>query len=47
MTVERAHRIWKQILKDFESPVMDIAIREELDAFVARRKSEGGVETDF
>jgi len=47
LTVERAHRIWKQILKDFEAPAMDIAIREELDAFVARRKSEGGVATDF
>jgi trimethylamine--corrinoid protein Co-methyltransferase len=47
MTVERAHRIWKQILRDFQTPPMDLAIREELDAFVARRKSEGGVATDF
>jgi trimethylamine--corrinoid protein Co-methyltransferase len=26
---------------------MDKAIEEELDAFVAKRKSEGGVPTDF
>ncbi|MEQ1614035.1 MAG: hypothetical protein ABL904_14920 [Hyphomicrobiaceae bacterium] len=26
---------------------MDAAIEEELDVFVARRKAEGGVKTDF
>jgi len=26
---------------------MEAAIREELEAFVARRKGEGGVKTDF
>jgi len=26
---------------------MDAAIEEELDAFVARRKAEGGAPTDF
>ena len=39
----RANRIWKQLLKDFEEPPLDPAIREELDAFVARRKAEGGI----
>ena len=31
----------------FEPPPMEPAIREELEAFVARRKAEGGVPTDF
>ncbi|WP_349363885.1 MAG: trimethylamine methyltransferase family protein [Roseitalea porphyridii] len=46
-TVERANRIWKQILAEFEPPPMDAAIREELEDFVARRKQEGGAPTDF
>lgn len=46
-TPERANRIWKAILAEFEPPPMDEAIREELDAFVARRKAEGGAPTDF
>jgi trimethylamine--corrinoid protein Co-methyltransferase len=46
-TPERANRIWKAILAEFEPPPMDPAIREELDAFVARRKAEGGAPTDF
>jgi trimethylamine--corrinoid protein Co-methyltransferase len=46
-TAERAHRAYKQILADFEAPPMDVAIREELTAFVSRRKAEGGAPTDF
>ncbi|MEL6437000.1 MAG: trimethylamine methyltransferase family protein, partial [Pseudomonadota bacterium] len=46
-TVTRANRIWKQILEEFEAPPMDESIREELEAFVARRKEEGGAPTDF
>ena len=46
-SAERAHRIAKAILAEFEPPPMDDARREELDAFVARRKSEGGAPTDF
>ncbi|MCL5776782.1 trimethylamine methyltransferase family protein [Limibaculum sp. FT325] len=46
-TPERANRIWKQILAEFEPPAMDEGTREELDAFVARRKAEGGAPTDF
>jgi trimethylamine--corrinoid protein Co-methyltransferase len=38
----RANRIWKQLLKDYEPPPLDPAIEDELDAFVARRKAEGG-----
>ncbi len=46
-TPERAHHLYRQILDDFEAPPMDEAIREELTAFVARRKQEGGAPTDF
>ena len=46
-TAERANKIWKQILNEFEAPPMDEAIREELVAFVAKRKEEGGAPTDF
>lgn len=46
-TVERAHRIYKQILAEFEAPEMDGDHLEELQRFVARRKQEGGAPTDF
>lgn len=46
-TVERANGIWKSILNEYEAPPMDEAIKEELDAFVAKRKEEGGAPTDF
>jgi trimethylamine--corrinoid protein Co-methyltransferase len=46
-TPERANKIWKQILKEFEAPPMDDAIREELEAFVELRKEQGGAPTDF
>ena len=46
-TAERAHRIFKEIIANFEAPPMDIAIREELAEFVERRKREGGAPTDF
>jgi trimethylamine--corrinoid protein Co-methyltransferase len=42
----RAHEIWKQVLREYEAPPMDEAIREELRAFVARRKAEGGAPLD-
>ncbi|MBP7003344.1 trimethylamine methyltransferase family protein [Amaricoccus sp.] len=46
-TEERANRAWKAILADYEPPPMDEAVREELAAFVARRKREGGAPTDY
>ena len=46
-TPERANKMWKQILKEFEAPPMDAAIREELETFVALRKEQGGAPTDF
>jgi len=45
--VEKANRIWKERLANYEEPPIDPAIREELDAFVARRRAEGGAPTDF
>ncbi len=39
---ERANGIWKQILHDFEPPMTDLAMIEELDAFIARRTERGG-----
>jgi trimethylamine--corrinoid protein Co-methyltransferase len=38
--LERATEIWQQALRDYEEPAMDPAIREELDAYVARRREE-------
>jgi trimethylamine--corrinoid protein Co-methyltransferase len=45
--VERANRIWKQRLASYEKPPIDPAIEEEIEAFVAKRKAEGGAPTDF
>ena len=39
----RANTIWKKLLAEYQPPPLDPAIREELDAYVARRKGEGGV----
>ncbi|MBS0125400.1 trimethylamine methyltransferase family protein [Thetidibacter halocola] len=46
-TAERAHVVYKRILAEFQPPPMDPAIRDELAAFVAKRKEEGGAPTDF
>ncbi|NND19441.1 MAG: trimethylamine methyltransferase family protein [Silicimonas sp.] len=46
-TAERAHHLFKEIVGAFEPPDMDEAVREELAAFVTRRKAEGGAPTDF
>jgi trimethylamine--corrinoid protein Co-methyltransferase len=39
---ERANKVWKQILSDFEPPPLDDGIRAELDDFIDRRTNEGG-----
>mgnify|MGYP001163431139 CR=1 FL=1 len=44
---DTANRLYKERLAAYAPPPMDAAIREELEAFVARRKAEGGVKTDF
>ena len=43
---QRANGIWKKVLKDFEAPPMDIAVFDELQAFVERRTNEGGAPVD-
>ena len=43
----KANAIWKEMLASYEEPALDGAVREELESFVARRKAEGGVATDF
>lgn len=46
-TIARSYDIARGIIDSFEAPAMDPAIVEELSAFVARRKAEGGAPTDF
>ena len=41
---ERATEIWQQILREFEPPPLDPAIKEELAAYVAKRKEKLGKE---
>ena len=37
---KKANSVWKQLLKNYESPPLDEAIAEELKAFVAQRRIE-------
>ncbi|PZM13901.1 trimethylamine methyltransferase family protein [Rhizobium tubonense] len=46
-TYDHANRVFKEVLNKYERPPLDPAIEEQLDAFVAKRKAEGGVPTDF
>jgi len=39
---QRAHRIYKQLLAGYEQPPLEPAIKEELEAFIALRKEQGG-----
>ena len=39
---QRANRIYKQLLTNYQAPPRDPAIVEELDAYIARRKAEIG-----
>lgn len=41
-TFTHANRAWKALLAAYEEPPMDPAVREEIEAFVARRTAEGG-----
>ncbi len=43
----KANAVWKELLAAYEPPPLDEACRAELEAFVARRKAEGGVATDY
>lgn len=46
-TYDHANRVFKEKLSSYERPPIDPGVEEELDAFVAKRKAEGGVATDF
>jgi len=37
---ERANRIWKQLLAEYEPPPLDPTVAEQLDAFIERRRRE-------
>ena len=39
-TAQRAHKIWKELLKQYEAPPLDPAIRDALKDFIARRERE-------
>ena len=36
----RANKLWKKRLAEYEAPALDVAIRDSVDDFVARKKSE-------
>jgi trimethylamine---corrinoid protein Co-methyltransferase len=39
-TATRANEIYKKMLEEYEAPAIDIAIKEELDEYVAKRSKE-------
>ena len=41
----RANAMFKELLRGYEAPPLDEAVREELRAFVSKRKEEGGAPT--
>jgi trimethylamine--corrinoid protein Co-methyltransferase len=36
---QRANKLWKRMLEDYEAPALDPAIDEALNAFIAERKA--------
>ena len=38
----RANAVWKQVLAEYEQPVLDAGVQDGLAEYVARRKREGG-----
>jgi trimethylamine---corrinoid protein Co-methyltransferase len=44
---DSSNRLYKEKLAAYVQPPMEAGLREELEAFVTRRKAEGGVKTDF
>ncbi len=43
----KANAVWKRALAEYKEPALDPEIAAAIDAFVARRKTEGGEVTDF
>jgi trimethylamine--corrinoid protein Co-methyltransferase len=37
---QRANKLWKRMLEDYEAPAIDPAIDEALQAFMAKKKAE-------
>jgi trimethylamine---corrinoid protein Co-methyltransferase len=46
-TYGKANRVYKELLAAYEAPLLADDRREEMEAFVARRKAAGGVATDY
>lgn len=44
---KKANALWKQALAEYREPRLDPGALQQIDAFVARRISEGGEKTDF
>ena len=44
---QKTNQVYKQALEEYQQPALDIAIDEELEAFIQKRIEEGGVATDF
>ena len=42
--VQRANRIWKQILREYEKLEIDPAVEEELQTYMAKRKEQIKIE---
>jgi trimethylamine--corrinoid protein Co-methyltransferase len=40
--LDRATALWQKALKEYEEPAMDPAVREALEAYVARRREAIG-----
>ncbi len=38
--VQRAHKLWQIIVKEYKKPAMDTAVHEELEQFIAKRSKE-------
>jgi len=47
IAMEKANRVWKQRLAEYQAPDFQVERAEELAEFVAKRKAEGGAKTDF
>ena len=45
--MDKANKVWKARLAEYEAPSMDEGRLDELLDYAARRKAEGGVKTDF
>ncbi len=46
-TFDKANRLYKELLAAYEPPVLDSSRVDAMADFVARRKAEGGVATDY